>query len=80
MSAKHRRKPYLPDSDLGKKMWMERFITQIESDPQRYGFHDPRMFEYYQRTIRTYIKAVDAVNDPSRCTPGAVVEKNRARK
>lgn len=35
MSAKHRRKPYMPDSDNGKKIWMERFITQLESDPVR---------------------------------------------
>lgn len=80
MSTKHRRKPYLPDSDLGKKMWMERFITQLESDPQRYGFDDPHMFEYYQRTIRTFIKAADAVLSPASCTPGAIAEKNRARK
>lgn len=80
MSAKHRRKPYMPDSDIGKKTWMERFITKLESDPQRYGFADPRMFEYYQRTIRTYIKAVDAVASPATCTPGAVKEKNNARK
>lgn len=80
MSAKHRRKPYMPDSDSGKKTWMERFIAKLESDPQRYGFADPRMFEYYQRTIRTYIKAVDAVANPATCTPGAVKEKNNARK
>lgn len=80
MSTKHRRKPYMPDSDLGKKTWMERFIMQLESDPQRYGFSDPHMFEYYQRTIRTFIKAADAVANPGLCTPGAVREKNNARK
>jgi hypothetical protein len=80
MSTNHRRKPYMPDSDQGKKLWMQRFITQIESDPQRYGFDDPRMFEYYQRTIRTFIKAVDRVASPATRTPGAVAEKNKARK
>jgi hypothetical protein len=79
MSAKHRRKPYMPDSDSGKARWMERFIAQLESDPQRYGFTDPYMFEYYQRTIREFIKAVDAVKNPATSTPGAVAEKNRAR-
>lgn len=80
MTAKHRRKPYMPDSDAGKKAWMERFITQLERDPEKYGFTDPRMFEYYQRTIRGFIKAVDAVNNPATRTPGAVAEKNNARK
>ena len=70
----------MPDSDLGKKTWMERFITQLEKDPQRYGLGDPCMFEYYQRTIRTFIKAVEAVRNPGSRTPGAVAEKNRARK
>jgi hypothetical protein len=80
MSAKHRRKPYLPDSDLGKKAWMERFITQLESDPERYGFDDPRMFEYYQRTIRNFIKAFDAVSNPGTKSPQATLVKNQARK
>jgi hypothetical protein len=59
---------------------MERFITTLESDPQRYGFTDPRMFDYYQRAIRRFIKAVDAVASPASRTPGAVADKNRARK
>lgn len=80
MSTMHRRKPYLPDSDVGKKSWMEQFITQIERDPDRYGFDDARMFEYYQRTIRTFIKAVEAVRSPLLHTPGAVRAKNDARK
>ena len=80
MSAKHRRKPYMPDSDNGKARWMERFITQVETDPQRYGFPDPRMFEYTQRTIRTFIKASDAVANKGERSPCAVVAKNRARK
>src|SRR4051812_24233918 len=80
MSTKHRRKPYMPDSDLGKKAWMERFITQLQGDPQRYGFNDPYMFEYYQRTIRKFIKAVEAVKNPASRTPGAVRDKNEARK
>ena len=63
MTAKHRRRPYMPDSDSGKRDWMERFITQLESNPEKYGFTDPRMFEYYSRTIRTYIKAVDTVKN-----------------
>ena len=80
MSTKNRRKPYMPDSDLGKRNWMERFITELEKDPQRYGFTDPRMFEYYSRTIRTFIKAVDAVQSPETSTPCAVKAKNNARK
>ena len=80
MTAKHRRKPYMPDSDDGKKLWMERFITQVEKDPERYGFTDPRMFEYYRRTIRRFIDAVKAVQSPATCTPGAVRQKNNARK
>ena len=80
MSAKHRRDPYMPQTDLGKRTWMENFITRLERDPRRYGFDDPRMFEYYQRTIRAFIKAVDVVNSPASCTPGAVREKNLARK
>jgi len=79
MIAKQRRKPYLPDSDIGKTLWMERFITQIETDPQRYGFDDARMFEYVQRTIRTYIKAVEAVSNPALRSPQATREKNQAR-
>jgi len=80
MSAKHRRQPYMPDSDLGKRNWMERFITQLESDPAKYGFDDPYMFEYYQRTIRTFIKAADTTLNKGRRSPCVVVEKNRARK
>ena len=79
MTAKHRRKPYLPDSDSGKKRWMERFITQIESDPQRYGFDDRRIFEYTQRTIRTFIKACDAAS-PGMRSPSLTSAKNNARK
>jgi hypothetical protein len=80
MSANHRRKPYMPDSDNGKRDWMERFISQLEKDPQRYGFNDPRMFESYRQRIRAFIKAVDAVANPGTCTPGAVKDKNNARK
>ena len=72
----------MPDSDRGKKAWMERFITQIERDPQRYGF-DPRnarMFEYVQRTIREFIKAADAVSNPAQRSPNATLAKNQARK
>jgi len=79
MIAKQRRKPYLPDSDNGKKTWMERFIAQIETDPHRYGFDDARMFEYVQRTIRTYIKAVAAVSNPALRSPQATLVKNQAR-
>jgi hypothetical protein len=80
MSAKHRRKPYMPDSDLGKRMWMERFITTLERDPKRYGFDDPRMFEYYQRTIRTFIKAVDTAANKGLRSPSVTRAKNNARK
>lgn len=80
MSTKHRRKPYMPDSDSGKARWMERFITQLEKDPERYGFDDPRMFEHYRRTIRTFIKAADAVAAKGQRSPSLVAEKNRAKK
>lgn len=80
MTTKHRRKPYMPDDDYGKKVWMERFITTIERDPERYGFNDPRMLESSQRTIRTFIKAFDTVSSPGTRTPGAVRAKNNARK
>lgn len=79
MSAKHRRKPYMPDSDEGKKMWMERFITHIESDPKRYGFDDPRVFENLQRTIRNFIEAAKVVANPALRSPLTTLEKNKAR-
>ncbi len=79
MSTKHRRKPYIPDDDYGKKVWMERFITTIERDPERYGFSDAYMFEYYQRTIRNFIKAFDAVSNPATRSPHATLVKNQAR-
>ncbi len=79
MIPKQRRKPYMPDSDVGRQMWMERFITQIETDPQRYGFADARMFEYVQRTIRTYIKAVAAAANRGLRSPKVTREKNEAR-
>ncbi len=79
MSAKHRRKPYMPDSDSGKAMWMERFIAKLETDPKHYGFDDERMFEYTQRTIRTFIDAAkEAANKGARST-STVVTKNQAR-
>lgn len=83
MTAKHRRQPYMPDSDRGKKAWMEQFITQIETDPQRYGFgppHDPRMFEYIQRTIRTFIKTAVEAAIPGARSPSVTRAKNQARK
>ena len=79
MSTKHRRKPYMPDSDLGKKAWMERFITQLEKDPERYGFGDPYMFEGVRQTIWTFIKAAQAVASKGQRSHSAVVDKNRAR-
>lgn len=81
MSAtKHRRKPYMPDSDSGKKSWMAQFIKTLESDPERFGFDDPRMFEYVQRTIRTFIKKMDEAGSPLTRSPMATVAKNDARK
>lgn len=79
MTAKRRRKPYMPDDDLGKKMWMENFIKRLERDPKRYGFDDPRMFEYIQRTIRNFIKAVNVVSNPAQRSPHATLVKNQAR-
>jgi hypothetical protein len=80
MSTKHRRKPYMPDSDLGKKAWMERFISTIERDPEHYGFTDARKFEYVQRTIRTFITAVEATSARGTRSTSAVAAKNKARK
>lgn len=79
MTAKHRRKPYMPDSDSGKKSWMTQFIKTLESDPERFGFDDPRMFEYVQRTIRTFIEAKEAASPGSR-SPSLTRAKNDARK
>lgn len=79
MDVKHRRKPYLPDSDIGKAQWMERFLTQIETDPERYGFHDARMFEYTQRTIRNFITLARAVKNTGTRSKCQVIEKNEAR-
>lgn len=79
MEVKHRRKPYLPDSDTGKAQWMERFLTQIETDPERYGFHDARMFEYTQRTIREFITLARAVKNTGTRSKCQVTEKNEAR-
>jgi hypothetical protein len=80
MNTKHRRKPYMPDSDLGKRNWMEQFLRVVEPDPAHFGFDDPRMFEYYQRTIREYIEAYDAVSNPALRSPKATLTKNQARK
>lgn len=79
MSRKHRRKPYMPDSDAGKQRWMERFLTQLEKDPKRYGFDDERMFEYIRRTIRTFISAAQAASNKGERSTYLVTEKNRAR-
>ena len=43
---------------------MERFLAQLETDPKRYGFDDERMFEYTQRTVRTFIDAARAPGLP----------------
>jgi len=80
MSTKHRRKPYMPDSDSGKRTWMERFLAQIETDPEHYGFDDPRMFEYTQRTIREFITASKATEHKPGRSHLAVTTKNEARK
>jgi len=58
---------------------MERFITELERDPRRYGFEDARAFEYIQRTIRTFIKAAHAVANPAGRSPSAIRVKNEAR-
>ncbi len=79
-TTKHRRKPYLPDSDLGKMHWMEKFVTTLELNPERFGFDDPREFEYVQRTIRTFITLAAAVNAPGKRCGTLVTEKNNARK
>ena len=79
MSAKHRRDPYMPHSDLGKRTWMENFITRVERDPKRYGFDDPREFEYIQRAIRAFIDAMNVVVNPAMRSPHATLVKNQAR-
>lgn len=79
-NLKHRRKPYLPDSDVGKLTWMEKFLATLELNPERFGFDDPREFEYVQRTIRTFTTLARSVNMPGRRCRTLVVEKNNARK
>jgi len=79
MSAKHRRKPYMPDSDHGKVLWMERFLAVLERDPAYYGFDDARLFEYIQRTIRTFIDAAREVSNPGKRSRSLVSRKNEAR-
>jgi hypothetical protein len=69
----------MPDSDRGKKQWMERFIAEVERDPQRYSFGDALRFEYIQRTIRTFIKAAEAASNPGTRSPSATIAKNQAR-
>ena len=79
MSNPRRKKPYMPDSDVGKREWMQRFISQIEQDPEHFGFHDPQMFEYVQRTIRTFIDAAQETAHKAGRSQEAVVRKNGAR-
>jgi hypothetical protein len=79
MSTPHRRKPYMPDSDSGKALWMQRFIKKIEADPKRYGFDDPVMFEYVQRAILQFIIAVQKSSSRSERSPSATLLKNQAR-
>ncbi len=79
MSNPRRKKPYLPDSDVGKSAWMQRFITQIERDPKHFGFDDEQIFEYVQRTIRTFIEAATVTAHKAGRSQEAVVRKNNAR-
>lgn len=80
MHVKHRNDPYMPDDDPGKRTWMERFLRVIETDPPHFGFHDPVMFEYFQRTLRTFVDAVREVSNKGTRSTCAVVSKNQARK
>ncbi len=79
MSTKQRRKPYMPDSDIGKKTWMEQFLMELERDPVHYGFDDKRMFEYIQHTIRAFIDAVQVTLSKSHRSASTVAMKNRLR-
>lgn len=79
MSNPRRRKPYMPDSDVGKRAWMQRFIAQIERDPEHFGFDDPQMFEYVQRTIHTFIEAATVTAHKAGRSQEAVIRKNTAR-
>jgi len=71
--------PYMPKSDAGKRLWMESFIASIARQPDRLGIDD-RMFEYYQRVVRTFVEALQRTKNPAQGGPAATHAKNAARK
>lgn len=79
MDVKHRRKPYLPDSDLGKAQWMESFLRTIATDPARYGFADAAKLADVQQTLSTFITLARAVKNTGMRSRSTVVQKNDAR-
>lgn len=70
---------YLPDSDIGKRNWMENFIAQIEKSENRFDIPEDE-FERCRLATKAFIEAVDALKIRTDRTTSRIKHKNETRK